>query len=240
MKSWNKAAIGLLVASAMVIGTGVAASADGVSTPADSSSTSSQVSQSSDGASAEPSNSAEPNTDLKVPESPLVSTSTQPQAGKISAPEKTEAETKQAQENSGEKAQQKSQTSSLTRSQQQPQAQDDPDSSIKAQGDWGGNEDGTEKVHWFVQETAPNKEVLHIGPGVLGSYEDEPSSVLDQTESGKQLHNNIVRIVFDDATNTHFVPGTDFDCNGFRAWNASTMSTTLTSAVLKARAASLN
>ncbi|WEV67106.1 BspA family leucine-rich repeat surface protein [Bifidobacterium sp. ESL0769] len=196
----------------MALGTGVVASADSANTPTGSSSTVSQTSQSSDVASADTSKSAEANTDLKQSESPVVSASSQPEAGKVAAPKKTESE--QAQQISGAKTEQKTQAP-LTRSQQQPEAQGDPDPSIKAQGDWGGNENGTEKVHWYVQETAPNKEVLHFGSGVLGSYVNEPSVVLDHSENGKQLHNNIVRIVFDDATNTHFVPKTDFDCQGY-------------------------
>ncbi|WEV46420.1 BspA family leucine-rich repeat surface protein [Bifidobacterium sp. ESL0690] len=220
MKSWNKAAIGLLVASAMALGTGVVASADSANTSTGSSSSTSQASQtqpsqSSDKASGDTRNSAKPNAELKQPESPVASASSQPAGGKVSTPQQTESETKQAQEASGAQAQQKSGASSLTRSQQQPQAQDSSDPSIKFQVDWGGNEDGSEKVHWYVQETAPHEDVVHIGPGVMGSYYDSPAQALFTDPVGSTLRNDIVRIVFDDAPDTHVVATSDFDLKNY-------------------------
>ncbi|MDF7663371.1 BspA family leucine-rich repeat surface protein [Bifidobacterium sp. ESL0763] len=190
-------AIGLAVASAMVVGP-VMASANETASDTPAQQQAAQVTTTK----------PEPVSASAQPVQPAAGESgvqqTEPQAPSVS---------QQAQQVPGQQADTADETAA-DQATQQPQAQSDPDPSIKAQGDFGGNADGTEKVHWYVKEITQDQDVLHIGSGVLGRLEDSPQGTLEDTNAGRQLLNNIVRIVFDNAPDTHVVPTTMFRCGG--------------------------
>ncbi|WEV75107.1 BspA family leucine-rich repeat surface protein [Bifidobacterium sp. ESL0800] len=191
MKSLNKAIIGMLAAAAMIAGSfATAASADETVEPQD------VASQTDSSASSSVSSS---------------------QKGVVSPQQSTASGKSTSSDTHSEADAKASQPVAAPLAAQQPQAQANPDPSIKFQADWRNREKGSPEVHWYVQEIAPNQDVLHIGPGVLGDANSgSPMLVLQVNPDAKPLYEKIVRIVFDDAPNTHVVATSgNGACSGF-------------------------
>ncbi|WEV75105.1 BspA family leucine-rich repeat surface protein [Bifidobacterium sp. ESL0800] len=208
MRSWNKALIGLLVASAMALGTGAAASADQVSPSTADGQSSVQEAQNGD-AGSDASKPAEANADLKQPASPVQEadkTLSKAGVGDSATQQKTVDKSDQSLKISAAPAAQPKQAPAAQNAQpaQQPQAQSDP--SVIDEGDFGGDSNGDHQVHWKLKHEG-EEIVLHYGAGIydLDSYFDPYSCMKHECYGHSDLlnyKNSLTRIVFDDAPHT--------------------------------------
>ncbi|WEV66105.1 BspA family leucine-rich repeat surface protein [Bifidobacterium sp. ESL0764] len=221
MRSWNKALIGLLVASAMALGTGAAASADQVSPSAAEGQSSVQEAQNGD-AGSDASKLAEANADLKQPASPVQEadkTLSQAGAGDSATQQKTVDKSDQSLKISAAPAAQPKQAPAAQSAQpaQQPQAQSDP--SVIDEGDFGGDSNGDHQVHWKLKHEG-EEIVLHYGAGIydLDSYFDPYGCMKHECYGHSDLlnyKNSLTRIVFDDAPHTQLMQDSQHDFSYF-------------------------
>ncbi|MDF7663372.1 BspA family leucine-rich repeat surface protein [Bifidobacterium sp. ESL0763] len=177
-------AIGLAVASAMVVGPVMAsANEDASDAPAQ------QAAQT-----------------MTKPEAPVAAPKPSADAskGQQAKPQKPSAD-QQAQKATDQKAD-KAATAQTT---QQPQAQSDPDPSIIYEGDFGGDDQGNNKVHWQLKHEGDGI-VLHFGAGIyLVNASNSPTQCMIQNYEHAcdaydlpQYVDKLTGVVFDDAVHT--------------------------------------
>ncbi|WEV58707.1 BspA family leucine-rich repeat surface protein [Bifidobacterium sp. ESL0728] len=213
MRSFNKATIGLIVATAMLAGTVVTgASANeiiGAQIQPDSEATTS-VQESTSAAGETAKDDGQKDASASGTAQGSASGKSQSSSAESSAGSQSEAKSGQPSAQSQEPA-----STPTPQTGRQPQAQGGMDSSIKFQADWGPDGDSSD-AHWYIQEVGTNQYVMHIGPGVLAGEHNSPNEKFAYDSVAESLKKNIVRIVFDDAPNTHVVPSTHFYFNGYQ------------------------